>query len=473
MSESRKKQRRKNNVSNNKIDKTKLPSDDAIESGIIGTLLKDSKFIFHTDYIKPDMFFDLKLGTLYKIIQDFIEVGNEDTDDFTILSRIEEDKAYKNLFSDNTTIEMREWLNSLRLTGTSSREEYERRCRRLITLDFRRNGYLILDELKNNFMEDNEKGINELNYEAHDKITRLSESYILESDVYLIGDKIHEIRKELDEDVEKSNGSGIGFPSKYKIVNDYFTYEKSELIVIAGRGKSGKSMTALGEVYHKLKAGVPTAIFDTELKTKLWVVRFISHYTGIKVRDIKRQTYRGDYEKESLVDEAYEFLENAPFTHIYDSDWTIEKIETTAKILQKKIGLEFLVYDYIKANNVGALKIAEHAYLADVTNALKNKVAGKLNIAVLAFAQLSPTEERIADSRKIERYASAIVYWIKKTNEEIQEDGHRAGNHKLIVAYNRLGRQHDQGEYLNMVFDGDICMIKQASEQQKIDNEFD
>lgn len=464
---------KRSRVKNNKSDSKNFFHDVAIESGIIGTILKNPEFIVNVDYITKNMFCDMKLATMYEITKDLTDSGVFDIDDFTILSKIEESGKYKSVFSDYETIELREWLSNLRLTGTQNSDEYSRRCKRLITLDYKRNTIEFLKDIEETIHSDEDKDINQLNYLIQERANDLSKEYIIESDVYLMSDRIHEIRAELDADAEDSGGHGVGFPSRFPTVNKYFTYEKSELILVAGRAKAGKSMWALAEAYHKLKEGVPVAIFDTELKTKLWVVRFISHYTGIKVRDVKRQSYRGDYEKEQLVEDAYEFLENAPFTHIYDPDWTIEKIEATAKILKKKIGLEFLIYDYIKANNVGALKIAEHAYLADVANALKNNVAGKLDIAVLAFAQLSPSEERIADSRKIERYASTICYWVRKTDEEIADDGKRAGNYRFRIAYNRLGAQHGENEHLNMVFEGDICSIKEAREQKNISDDFE
>jgi len=225
--------------------------------------------------------------------------------------------------------------------------------------------------------------------------------------------------------------------------------------------KGGKSIFFMNEILHKLQQGVPCAIFDTEMQTRQWIERFLAWYSGISVQNIKNGIYT-DSESDKLV-EAREWLRGKNFCHIYDPSWTFDKIYATAKILQRKIGLEFLVYDYIKATNTTSMgaNIKEHNYLGDITNFLKNNVAGRLNIAVLAGGQMSPYEERLADSDKINRYASVIAYWIKKPLEEQTEHG---GTHKLFIDYNRLGRQFEDDEFIDMMFDGDRCTIKQAKE---------
>jgi len=53
-------------------------------------------------------------------------------------------------------------------------------------------------------------------------------------------------------------------------------------------------------------------------------------------------------------------------------------------------------------------------------------------LAVLAGAQLNRGNE-IADSYKIEQYASTVLNIIPKTEEELIRDGENCGNYKLFV----------------------------------------
>lgn len=63
---------------------------------------------------------------------------------------------------------------------------------------------------------------------------------------------------------------------------------------------------------------------------------------------------------------------------------------------------------------------------------LKNRIAGELDVAVLAGAQLN-REDRVADSDKLERYASVSAKWRKKTADEMANDGKEC--RKLCIPY--------------------------------------
>lgn len=165
-------------------------------------------------------------------------------------------------------------------------------------------------------------------------------------------------------------------------------------------------------------------------------------------------------------------MRKQPLVHIYDPNWTKDKIYTKAKILKIKMDLGFLVYDYIKANSASDLKIQEAAYLGDLTSFLKNDIAGTLNIPVLTAGQMSPSEVRLADSAKISRYASYICYWMQKSSDEIIEDGNQSGTHKFIIDFARSGGGHLEGEYLNFILKGDYCQIYEAKIKNKSLNNF-
>lgn len=447
-----------------------LPNDKTIESGIVGSLLRKPELVLSAEYVKQSMFYDDTLGILYKCVSELYDEGVTDVDDVTIITKINESSRYRRILNDKNITDIRVLFDNLRLIGTENQEEYERRCRRLATLDFKRKTYLTLTDITDKIVLDNDDSdINELNIDIQDRVMKLSETYLLTNDVELIGSQLDEIRKTIN--IKNVKGQGAGIPSKYPILKEYFSYEAGELVIIGGRAKSGKSIFFMNEVVHKLKEGCAVLYLDTEMSTVQWVERFLAHWTGIKVKDIKQKSYDEDLELESKIEEAYEFLANAKFAHIYNPEWTQEQVLTTAKVFQRKVGLDLLVYDYIKMMNEGEANVKEHNLLGAWTNFLKNKVGGKLGVPVLAGGQMSPKENRLADSDKINRYASVIAYWSKKTPEEIKKDGKNLGTHKLFIDYNRLGKQMFEHEYINMVFDGDICTIQQARVQNNIDND--
>lgn len=453
----------KNDSDDTPITINNQPHDDVAENGVVGSVLKNPELITHAENLKASMFYNIELGVIYEIVYDlFNNDGVSKIDDYTIVSKIEEKPRYKNVLKRFSTKEIRSMLEKLKRVGTIDSNEYIRRCESVMNMDYRRKGSETLKTMVKFLESDLRDDINDVNVKVQDAIMKLSEDYLIDSSVQVIKDVIDEAWNEIES--RRDGNSSVGFYSKFKSVNDYFTYEKGELIIVGGRAKAGKSMFFLNEVVHKLQNGVPCAILDTEMSTRQWIERFLSLYSGVTVANIKNGRYTSS-EKEKIL-EGKNWLSQQPFAHIYDPEWTQEKIYTTAKILQRKIGLEFLVFDYIKAISTSKLQIQEHNHLGDMANYLKNNVAGKLNISVLAGGQMSPREQRLADSDKLNRYASVIAYWIKKPIEERSDS--TSGTHKFFIEYNRLGSQFDEDEYIDMFFDGDHATIKQAKDGLQI-----
>ncbi len=98
-----------------------------------------------------------------------------------------------------------------------------------------------------------------------------------------------------------------------------------------------------------------------------------------------------------------------------------------------------------------------------MTDLVKNRIAGAMNIAAIGAAQATATG-RLADSAKIARNASTIAMITDKTPEEIEEDGPECGNKKLRVVVNRNGMQHALGEFIDLFFDGNHILYEQAKQ---------
>lgn len=440
-----------------RLNNIELPKDKISELGVVGTILAHPDFIYKSEYLKPCHFYNRELASIYYIIQSLQEQGITEIDNFLILNQIESNIGIKRIISEFEDIsqDIIGWLDDLKITARSDIESYELLCKRVITTCFKRDTYIKLRELSNSVIS-SDKSINEINYNVQTEITKYADNYIVDENIQIIGNKADELYEKIK---SRRNDSGYaGLPSKFKNLNKYFTYENGELVVIGGRAKSGKSMFFLNEAIHKVENGVPTAIFDTEMSDERWMIRFLSLKTGIDIQKVKNG---GSIQEEKKIQEAIQWLKDKPLVHIYDSEWTDDKIFIKAKQLKQSMNLGFLIYDYIKVDNTEGSE-SEHNILGNKTNFLKNKVAGALDIPVMAGGQMSPREQRLADSDKINRYASTIAYWIHKTKEEIVNDGSDSGNCKLIIDYNRNGEQMEDDEYLNFVFNGNIASISEA-----------
>ena len=432
-----------------------------VEAGVVGTLIVNPRFYYHFEALKEKHFYEKTNAVIFAVIKDILDDNSEDVSDFSIFLRITGNKDYERQFL-KSDIDIQDYLNKLKLISAKDGEEYVSRCKKIIDFAFKRDSIEKLKEMGSH-IETSGGSANEMNMYMHDNIGKFSEEYIVGATIKPFGEIIDELYEEVLERQSPETGMA-GIPSKVPAFNKYFTYEPGELILIAARPKAGKSFLALNEAIHKLKNGVPTAIFDTEMQSREFLVRALALLTGIPNRNIKTGIVTSQ-QKIELV-EAKNWLKKQPFSHIYDPEWSFDNIYLTAKELQKDIGLEFLIYDYIKAMNTGNLQIQEHNFLGDMTNFLKNNVAGKLDLSMLTFAQMSPRENRVADSDKINRYASVIAYFMEKSMEEMQKDGKEGGNRKLFIEYNRLGEQFDQSaSYINLFFDGNKSIIEEAKKQ--------
>lgn len=449
-----------------KLHNIELPRDDISETGVIGTLLCHPKFVYKTEYLKPNQFYNRELACIYHIINTLMDKGIEEIDNFLILTEIEGNKGFKSIINetDGVANDICGWLESLKLVSRDDIESYEHLANNVISTAFKRDTYIKLREMAASVLSSKED-INSINYKIQTEVVKFADNYVVNTDIQKIGDKAKDLWNII---VSRRNDSGYsGLPSKYKDLNEYFTYENGELVVIGGRAKSGKSMFFLNEAIHKVENGVPTAIFDTEMNDERWLVRFLALKSGVEIKRIKNGNYNA--QEQRAIENALTWLEKKPLFHIYDPEWTKDKIYMTAKFLKQSVNLGFLIYDYIKVNDTGSIENKEHNVLGDMTNFLKNKIGGALDIPILAGGQMSPKEQRLADSDKINRYASTIAYWIRKTKEEMVNDGVDAGNCKMFIDYNRNGTQMEEDEYLNFVFNGDKATILQAKKFYNIE----
>lgn len=439
-------------------------SDTQAEAGVIATLVHHPEFILHTDYLKPAYFYNVENGCIYWAISELYKNGIDTIDALNITNMLNSNKAVKKKIEEYNLTNMQEFIDMSQYASRDTLEEYRLLVNNVVTMAFKRDLSRLATEIQNDCYK-SDVDLVKLNSIVNTKINDLTERYITSHEVNLFGDKVDALWNEI---VKRRTDSGIyGIPSKFPHLNDYITYEQGELILLKARMKKGKSAFFLNEAIHKIKNGVPTLFFDTEMQDRLFYERMLANLTGIEVSRIKRGNY--SYEEGLLLAETNEWIKKQPFVHIYTPTTTDEEIYAIHKILKYKIGLEFSIFDYIKSNILSTSE--NYNALGARCDFLKNNVAGDLNIAVLAGAQLNRAN-MVADSDKLERYVSASLLWRDKTREEIDNDGTDSGNFCLTVDLNRLGQQMEDDEYIDFKFDGNRMRIEEAVQHRREETPF-
>lgn len=440
-------------------------SDNQAEAGVIATLVYHPEFILHTDYLKPSYFYRVENGCIYWAINELYKSGVETIDALNITNMLNSDQAVKRKMSECNLTDMHEFIEMSRYACRHSLEEYKLLVGNVVTMAFKRDLLKVSTEVQDSCFNSN-ADLAKLNTLVNDKYTRLTEQYLVSSEIETFGAKVDNLWQEI---CDRRTDNGLyGIPSKYSILNDYFTYEPGELVLLKARMKQGKSAFFMNEAIHKIKNGVPTLFYDTEMKDRLFFERMLAHLTGIEIRRIKRGDY--SYDEDQKLAKTMEWIKAQPFVHIYAPRTSDEEIYATHKILKYKIGLEFSIYDYIKSNIQSSSENSN--VLGQKCDFLKNEIAGSLNIAMLAGAQLNRAND-VADSDKIERYVSTTLWWRNKDNETIEKDGFKCGNYALTVDLNRNGAAMDEEEYIDFKFDGSIMRIEEAEQHKVQDTPFD
>lgn len=440
-----------------KLHNIELPRDDTSEIGVVGTILLHPEYILKTSYLQAKMFYNRELGCIYHIIYNLFNKGIIEIDNFLIVNEIKGNKSYEDIFNeiDNIKKDIIGYLDSLKLVGRNTNEEYELLAKKVISSSFKRESYIKLHNLSNEIINSDED-INKTNFKLQQEVADFSKVYICNEEVKTLGEQADKIW----EDVMAKRKTGFfGFPSKFAELNKYATYEKTELFLYGAPAKTAKSQILSNEAWNLAMNGTPSLYIDRELSTENHMLRMLAFLTGIENRRIKMGKL--SLKEDKLIKEKVEFIKKFPFIHIYKPMTDMGEMYMLIKSLKLKYGIEFLVYDYIKAND-GSDGDKEYQKLGKLTDWLKNDIAGSLDLAVLGACQMDRNGTKIADSTKIERNCSTLAYVIRKTKEEMITDTFDAGNLKLKIPFNRNGAIMDDDEYINLLLDGDRCRIEQA-----------
>ncbi len=416
--------------------------------------------MFFSEELRPNHFTDKQNAFLYYAICELSKRSIAKIDAYNITNILNAKEATKEQTKTITIAALNELIELSHLISRNSSEEYMLLVKNVMDKAFRRE---LLRELKKCEQVCFIDSKDDIKASVYDSLDNVLSQYVYD-DIEMFGDKVDQMWGEIEE--RHKDGDLCGHPSKFSNFNNYFTYEKSELILVCAHRKDGKSMFCLNEVVYQLGQGLKVLYIDTEMSSRQHMERMISHLTGIPVKLIKNGNYSSD--DAIRIKKALEWIKSKKYVHVYMPTPNKEKIFTIAKRLQTKVGLDFIAYDYIKSQNSSS---ASEIYniMGDLTDFLKNRIAGKLDIPVLAAAQLNRGGE-IADSYKLEQFSSVIAVLKRKTKDEIARDGIDCGNYKFFIKLNRLGEQMSDmdSEYVDLLFDGNVATFKEAKQQHVV-----
>lgn len=443
-------------------------SDLQAEAGILATVIKHPDFLSNITYLKPGMFFSIENASIFWCVQKLYDEGITNIDALNISNAINSNRAIKKKIEEYNIGDIQEFLELSRYAARDTIEEYKLLVNSVVSLAYKRDMYKNAIDLQQLCI--NEKSdVNSISEKLNNIDNELSNKYIIGEETFTFGEKADNIWKNI---CESRNPDGtVGFPSKIPSFNEYFSFCKKELVLLTARMKKGKSAYFMNEIIHLcINNGVPTLMLDTEMSDEQLMKRMLANLTGIEVKRIETGKYSEDEARK--IDTAIKRIKAAPFVHEYMPDgYNQTKIEALCHQWKNKIGIEFVVYDYFKSDDLNASAYETFNKLGSMCDFFKNRIAGRMDVAVLAGAQLNRNND-VGSSDKLEMYCSTSIRWFEKDAELLAKDGAECGNYGASIVLNRNGGQTGEEDYIDIKFIGNTMTITEAKKHNREETPF-
>lgn len=237
-------------------------------------------------------------------------------------------------------------------------------------------------------------------------------------------------------------------------------FHPATLTILAGRPAVGKT-AQLCQMAYNIAYGqqIPTAIFSLEMSTDQLARRFLALDTHYKNAQVLSGMAEGQALDMARLFDAAGRIGDAPL-FVRDDVYDLDTLKTEVKRLVRKHGIRVVFLDYLQL--VEAKAINRREMTGKVSRGLK-LLSKDLKIPIVALAQLSRDVDRRDDKRPIksdlkesgdlEQDADNIIFQYRDSYYANTEDIVPENELENIIAKNRNGSTHRQGESIKFWLD--------------------
>ncbi len=253
-------------------------------------------------------------------------------------------------------------------------------------------------------------------------------------------------------------------------------FQKSDLIILAGRPSMGKTALATNisinaaRAWHETngKEGGAVAFFSLEMSSEQLATRLLGDYSSVPSDKIRRGEIKQDDFTKFV--EATKFLSHAPL-YIDDTPALgVASLRTRARRLKRMVPhLSLIVIDYLQllhgSERNGENRVQE---VSEITRGLKG-LAKELNLPVLALSQLSRAVEmredkhpQLADLREsgsIEQDADVVMFVYREEYYHARSEPARRADETEEKFNQRYSRWMERGEEVRNI--AEVLIAKQ------------
>jgi len=293
---------------------------------------------------------------------------------------------------------------------------------------------------------DTGKDVENILDEAEHTIFEISENKIKPA-FYPIKEIIKDTFRTIEKLYEKKE-LVTGVPTGFEKLDDLTSgFQKSDLIIIAGRPSMGKTALALNITQHvAIEKGIPVALFSLEMAKEQLSLRMLASEAKVNSQRL-RKGFLGETDWPKLttaagrLSEAPIFIDDTPAI-------TVLEMKAKARRLKSETDLGLIVLDYLQLMRGIQFKDSREQEISEISRSLK-ALAKELNIPVVALSQLNRKVEdrtnkrpQLADLREsgaIEQDADVITFIYRDEVYNRSEDNPEKGMAEIIIGKQRNG----------------------------------
>ncbi|MBN1862844.1 MAG: replicative DNA helicase [Dehalococcoidales bacterium] len=232
-------------------------------------------------------------------------------------------------------------------------------------------------------------------------------------------------------------------------------FQRSDLVIIAGRPSMGKTSLALNIARNAaVEYGACVALFSLEMSRESLVLRLLSSESGVNLRQVRLGLHTEAEERRIM--EATGVLGEAPI-YVDDSpQLRVVEMRSKARRLHHERGINLIIVDYLQLMQSDGRTENRVQEISYISRALK-AVARELNVPVIAVSQLSravewrashrPQLSDLRESGSIEQDADVVVFIYRDevyfASPKEWEDAHPGETYpppaEIIIAKHRNG----------------------------------
>lgn len=228
-------------------------------------------------------------------------------------------------------------------------------------------------------------------------------------------------------------------------------FQRSDLIIIAGRPSMGKTALGLNIALNVIKKSkLPVLFFSLEMSKEQIIYRVLSIEANINQARLKSgKLYQNDWIK---LNKIIKIMSKLPFFIDDTPNLSIQDIRSKIKTIlfeQNQIGLIIIDYLQLMQNSISRTENRVQE-LSIITRALKN-LARQFNVPILTLSQLSRNVENridkkpilsdLRESGSIEQDADLVLMLYKSKDLTLQQSSNENNYYltELIIAKQRNG----------------------------------